>query len=206
MTDTAEQGPITLPDEPLDLSAFADEPKSSGPKTQVPPRRERIRDRVRQPSKKAEPKKKEPASKPGEFVEPLSEIYVMLGMGVGFVDHDGICGPVIATNAQSMATAWDELAQKNESVRRTLRKLTQGGAWAGVLAAHAPVALAIMSAHNMLPEMPSLMPEPEPEPEPESKVKPEPVKRTRAKKRTQPKPKPEDRTAANERRSTATNG
>lgn len=62
-------------------------------------------------------------------------------------DSDGVCGPAIANSAHDAAVAWDELAQKNPAVRRSLRKLTQGSAWGTVLAAHLPIAIAIAGAH-----------------------------------------------------------
>lgn len=69
-------------------------------------------------------------------------------------DSDGVCGPAIAGSAHTAAVAWDELAQKNPAVRRSLRKLTQGSAWGAVLAAHMPIAIAIAGAHMPKDGMP----------------------------------------------------
>lgn len=127
------------------------------PEQNVPPR-ESFSDRVRarrgtatpKPAKKAS--ERVPASKPGEFVEPLTQFYTMAGMGVAMLDargghDDHTCGPTIAENAVKIATAWDELAQKNDQVRKTLRTMLQGSAWAGVIGAHLPIAMAIFSQH-----------------------------------------------------------
>lgn len=138
------ESPIDLPSGgPIDLSQF-EVKDSEPPRTENPPRRERITERVT--SAPAKPVK-EPASKPGEFVGPLEELYALAGLGVSMFDSDGVCGPAIANSAHDAAVAWDELAQKNPAVRRSLRKLTQGSAWGTVLAAHLPIAIAIAGAH-----------------------------------------------------------
>lgn len=103
--------------------------------------------------------------KPGMFVEPLEGIYTAIGMGVSAFDKHEVedeagnktivplCGFAIASNAHSIATQWDSLAETNPQVRRALMKLLQGGAWAGVIGAHLPILGAIISNH-----MPGLMP------------------------------------------------
>jgi hypothetical protein len=166
---------------PLDLSLFVAEDVETGSPVQEPPRRDKATDK---PLNKDKPVKKEPplsrerASKPGEFIEPLEEMYALAGFGVSMFDHDGVCGPAIANSAHQAAVAWDELAQKNPAVRRSLRKLTQGSAWAGVFTAHLPIALAIFTAHMPKEGLPGpfrAMVEKQPETEPETEPEPEPV-------------------------------
>ena len=145
---SVETEPMRLPDgEPdVDLDAYKIE-------QETPPREPRFQRKRSSPTAKATKattarRVAEPPSKPGTFVEPLETIYSMVGVGVSMIDKpDHECGPVIAENAHDIAVKWDELAQKNPDVRRALRKLTQGSAWAGVIGAHVPVALAIIAVH-----------------------------------------------------------
>lgn len=215
MTD---QGPINLPDGPaIDLSAFVD-PSNDGPQSeQRPPRRERIGERVRKtPVSRTPPVKRatEPASKPGEFVEPLEQMYTIAGIGIDMFDRkDHVadsCGQIVASSAHDIAVAWDELAQKNPQVRKTLRKLTQGSAWGGVFAAHLPIAIAIMANHMPQEGIPGpfkAMTQQHAE-EPEAPIDPEPhITRQQAAKRTAKRPVKRPDTSVNERRSgTVTNG
>lgn len=174
---TAETAPMNLPSGEPDVDLDQYKVPEQGT-----PRREGFADRVRSrrqaPPKPTKTTVKEPVSKPGEFVDDLEQLYTMIGMGVVMVDkgdHVGDdCSTIIITNAHDIAVKWDELAQKNPNVRRTLRKLLQGGAWAGVIGAHIPIALAIMSNH-----MPGngLMPTPKPDDQEAPQEKPwKPVK------------------------------
>ena len=126
---------------------------------------------------------REPASKPGEFVEALTPIYTAIGVAVSFRDRDGICGPAIVSNAEKCAIAWDELAQKDPAVRRALRTMTRGSAWGAVIAAHGGIALAIAAAHGPMGMVPMPMPEDNPadyaEPAPRSAPMSDDARRTR---------------------------
>lgn len=42
------------------------------------------------------------------------------------------------------ATAWFELAENNDTVRRYILGFIEGGAWGGVIAAHAPILMAVI--------------------------------------------------------------
>lgn len=215
MTAAAAPGPITLPPDPGPVDQVL------GEFEQAPPPRETAKDRRagRTAAKASKPKERVAAGKRGEFIEPLTQMYAMAGLGVTMIDHDGRCGPVIMENAGTIAEKWDELAYGNESVRRALRTLTTGGAWAGVIGAHLPIAIAILSNHagSLLPA--SLRSEQEPEqdpgqePEQPGPVHPEPVPaqpaprpRPTPRKRVAKKASPSGRAAANERRSSASNG
>lgn len=134
---------------------------------------------------------KEPPSKAGEFVEPLTSIYSAIGVAVTFRDHDGICGETIVGNAEKCAIAWDELAQKDANVRRALRTLTKGSAWGSVIAAHGVIAMAIASAHGP-GNFVRYTPPPEDEPEPPIDIRsriPDEARRTR---RAEPMTEPVD--------------
>jgi hypothetical protein len=102
---------------------------------------------------------KEPPSKPGEFVEPLTQFYVMAGMTVAALDkHDQVCGPAIAESAEQCAQAWDDLAQKNPAVRRALRSMLQVSAVGAVVSAHLPIMIAILTQHMPGAVPPSMRP------------------------------------------------
>jgi transcriptional regulator with XRE-family HTH domain len=82
---------------------------------------------------------------------------------VGMLDEYD--GAIISANAVAMSKAWVKLARENARVRRLLEMLTAGGAWRDVFAATAPVVVAILLHHGMLPSLPGLTLAPEPGPE-----------------------------------------
>jgi len=101
-----------------------------------------------------------PASKPGEFVEPIRDLYTYMGMGLSvydmrqghvITDNDGNmitpCGMSVIENADKIANAWDELAQKNPAVRKALRGLVTTSIAGQLIAAHAPIVFAIVQGH-----------------------------------------------------------
>jgi hypothetical protein len=147
---------------------------------EVPPHEPR---RVGFPRKTATPTAKKatakvPASKPGEFVEPMEQLYTMISLGVDMVDkkdhgNSEECSKIILDEAHNIAVKWDELAQKNDQVRKTLRTLTQGSAWGSLLMAHVPIALAVFATHmpGSVPASIINKPEPEAEPQPQRVVK-----------------------------------
>lgn len=97
----------------------------------------------------------------GEFIEPLTDVYNTIGIAlmpfkpqvaIALVSPareateeekaKGIDPPTVAENC---ARAWDEVAQKNESVRRALKAMTTVGVWGGLFMAHAPILMAVMA-------------------------------------------------------------
>lgn len=147
---TVETEPMRLPagNPEVDLDAY------KVPEQETPPKESfaaRARSRRSAP-KTTKPKERVPASKPGEFVDDLERLYKMAAMGVDFMDGmrgnlDHNCGDTINDNAHEIAVKWDELAQKDDSVRKMLRMLTQGSSWGGLMMAHAPIALALLTNH-----------------------------------------------------------
>lgn len=148
---------MTVETEPMNLPAGSPDIDLEGykiPEQEVPPKESfatRARSRRNAP-KATKPKERVPASKPGEFVDDLERLYKMAAMGVDFMDGmrgnlDHNCGDTIKDNAHDIAVKWDELAQKDDSVRKMLRMLTQGSSWGGLMMAHAPIALALLSNH-----------------------------------------------------------
>lgn len=113
-----------------------------------------------------EPRAKRPTTPPppvnkGEFVQPLEDIYSTIAMALLPLKPTvamAIVSPVRAqtdeelkadiqppTVAHNCAVAWDEVAQKNESVRRVLKQMTTIGVWGGLIMAHAPILAAVMA-------------------------------------------------------------
>jgi hypothetical protein len=90
--------------------------------------------------KKAVPRRK------GQFVEPLTQMYAMVGAVA--MPFDPVCANAVITSAQQCAESLDELAYQNEAVRRALYSLTQTSAIGAVMVAHAPIAIAVMMHHN----------------------------------------------------------
>lgn len=132
---------------PIDAAPIV-EPKAKAPRTS--PKKER----------------KVPTNKPGQFVQPLTQVYAFLG--VGLMPFDAECAAAVMTSGEQCAKAWDELAQKNESVRRALAALTETGAWGGVIAAHMPIAVAVLSHHMPGAIPPILRPAPAEDASPEA--------------------------------------
>jgi len=104
------------------------------------------------PAKKApaargrKPKVDVPPSKKGEFVDDITMFYTTIGMGVALKDQQ--CGTAIVQSAPGIAEAWDKLAESNPAVRKALRTLTKSTAIGAVIAAHAPVLMAIGAHHG----------------------------------------------------------
>lgn len=99
------------------------------------------------PEKKTPPRKNAAARKPtvpnrkGQFIEPLTMLYTTAGSLI--LPFDNMTGTAFIESAESCATTLDDLAYQNESVRRALHSLTQTSLAGAVLAAHAPILIAI---------------------------------------------------------------
>jgi len=79
----------------------------------------------------------------------LEAAYVTAGTLVCFVNAGD--GQAIIASAGACAEALDELAKQDPRVRAALDKMLTGGAWSKVLAAHLPIALALVTNHGLLP-------------------------------------------------------
>jgi hypothetical protein len=84
-------------------------------------------------------------NKRGQFVEPLSNTYAMIG-GMIF-PFDAVCGNAIVQSAPKCAETLDELAYRNEAVRRALWALTTTSVMGAVFMAHLPIIMAIVIHH-----------------------------------------------------------
>jgi hypothetical protein len=100
----------------------------------------------------------------GMFVEPVTQLYTLMGLGLSMVDkHDvthiddngqehvehgvPLCGQAIVQNAHDIGTAWDNLAQKDERVRKALMTLTRASVWGEIVVAHTPLMMAVVANH-----------------------------------------------------------
>ena len=90
-------------------------------------------------------KKPTPRAKKGQFVEPLTELYV--GIGTMLMAVDPVCANAIVVAAPQCAESLDQLAYQNDAVRRALVSLTQTSAVGVVMFAHMPIILAIVMHH-----------------------------------------------------------
>jgi hypothetical protein len=130
-----------------------------------PPKRSPLRDRILKGSSdkprdtRAKPAKKSVPNVPGQFVEPLTDFYngaAMLLMPFKPAVSMAIIGPArtptqeeleqsadIPSVAENCARAWDEAAQRSESVRRMIDGFLTVGVWGALIAAHVPILVAV---------------------------------------------------------------
>lgn len=72
--------------------------------------------------------------------EALTRYYILLGMGISPMRPQ--LGAALAAQAEECAKAWCDVAKENDSVRRVILWLVEGGAWGALLLAHLPIAIA----------------------------------------------------------------
>jgi len=82
-----------------------------------------------------------PDYKPGMFVKPLTEAYVMIGLTVAPFSQP--IGSSIMQNAEPCAKAWDNAAKIDKTIRKHLLKAMGAGALVPLLIAHMPIATVI---------------------------------------------------------------
>lgn len=97
---------------------------------------------------------------PGQFVGPLTELYTGAALllmpfepelSITLVSpHRGPTeeDPKPVTTAERCAVAWDEAAQRNESVRRMLDGFLTVSVWGALIAAHAPLLMILAKNHT----------------------------------------------------------
>lgn len=73
--------------------------------------------------------------------------------GIALMPFNAGAAISLTENADECVDAWDELAKQNDSVRRALLAMIEGGAWSRVFMAHVPIILSFIPGHirNMLP-------------------------------------------------------
>ena len=79
------------------------------------------------------------------FLKPLTDLYTSVGTIMCL--SDPVCGMAIINNAEKCALALEDAARENEVLRRALTSLVQTSVWGAVIAAHAPIFMAIAFHH-----------------------------------------------------------
>lgn len=113
------------------------------------------RTRARQ-EKAAEEETKKPASdspfsvrpampKAGVIKRGVADIYITIGALLTPIDP--VCGSALIESSENVGEALEELAKADPRVRRALMSLLQTSAYGGVIAAHAPIIMAIAAHH-----------------------------------------------------------
>lgn len=142
--ETSDSGPFVLnlpPAEDIDESR----PAVDFPIPNASASKRRGRPIAKTTAAKDKPKSPLPPKRKGQFVEPLIQLYGFAGLAL--LPVDPICGAAIIKAAPACAEALDELAYRNEAVRRVLHTLVSGSAVGAVIAAHIPILIAIARHH-----------------------------------------------------------
>lgn len=91
-----------------------------------------------------------PAGRPPALQKQLEEFFMMGGMMVaGTINR--FDGEVLAENSAELAKAWNELAQKNATIKRILEGMMETSTWSTVLMTTAAVAIPIAQNHGAIP-------------------------------------------------------
>lgn len=81
----------------------------------------------------------------GAIAAGISQLYGQVGMFVGMFDQQ--CGTVIITNAAAMGASLEAAAKESPAMQEFLQRMITTSVWGQVLAAHAPVIMAIGMHH-----------------------------------------------------------
>lgn len=95
-------------------------------------------------------------TKPGELAETAELPYVAIGFGFELAGDDS-CAQAFKDNAEPLGIVWDAAAQENDSVRRFLLWLKEGGIWGRIVFAHAPLLVAVTSHHGVPVKLPTAL-------------------------------------------------
>lgn len=104
---------------------------------------EKERPRQRRTPKAARPVPPKP--KAGTLVKPLTDFYTSIGTMM--LPFDQPCAMAVINNATECAESLENLARENPKVRRALLAMVETSVWGQVIAAHAPIMLAIAMHH-----------------------------------------------------------
>lgn len=96
----------------------------------------------------------------GKWQQPLADAltsqFAMIGLAVYPINaFDGQC---ILQGAPQLSSSLIGVAETNPKVRDALQKFVTAGAWAGVAAAAAAIAIPILQNHNVIPPLPFNIP------------------------------------------------
>jgi hypothetical protein len=118
-------------------------PEPDTPPKETPPKSKGERKTTLNPDGKRTPKWAKLESELAQMYSALALPFAAMG--------DDFCASHLASNAESLASSWVDLAQQNPNVEKVLQSLVTGGAWGGVIMTHAFVALPIAAHHNLIP-------------------------------------------------------
>src|SRR5262245_26764734 len=113
----------------------------------VPPREmpEALRNAKRTIGRAGQNKKARPTvrkTKSGELVKPVAKFYGLAAMAIAPVRPK--TGHALMVQAMACATAWDNLAQENDSVRRVILWCIESGIWGEMVVAHMPILFSLL--------------------------------------------------------------
>jgi hypothetical protein len=83
-----------------------------------------------------------------DFTEPLTAFYAQIGMVITAVPKYRNVGIATVKQAPVAAQAWNEWAKQSEGVRKALETFVKVSAGGAVVAAHAPIIIALLIARN----------------------------------------------------------
>lgn len=112
------------------------------------------RERVTKPRRERKPIPPKPRN--GQLVKPFTDLYVSIGTMM--LPFDQVCGMAVIQSAPKCAEALEQLARENPAVRRALMAIVETSVWGAVIAAHAPILLAVAMHH--VPAVRDNMPQP----------------------------------------------
>lgn len=81
----------------------------------------------------------------------IAQVYGAIGLAL-LASGDAESGQAFLTNAEPLADAWIDLAEKDANVKRVLERLTTGSAWSAVIAGHIGLFLPILASKGWLPK------------------------------------------------------
>jgi hypothetical protein len=97
-----------------------------------------------------------PRPRRGALKRDIQDFYTQAAFMVYIFDPT--CAQAVAESAEKAAEAWEKLAFENPAIMRALQRMMEVGAWGGLIAAHAPIALAVFAHHAPNARILSLVP------------------------------------------------
>lgn len=138
-TDTVEPNPEATPDVSIEEILAIARAEAEAETPDAPPAKPK-RTRKTTPSRSGSRKR--------NLTEPLTDMYVTAGMGLGMFWPDDAA--IIIPNAPKLAESLVKWGDSDPKVYAALERLCTTSAFGAVLAAHAPVILALLANHNVI--------------------------------------------------------
>jgi hypothetical protein len=87
------------------------------------------------------------------LVNQIGDFYRTIGFALTMAPNLAMDGMVVADQAQTMAESWRPVLENNATVRKWWEKTFTAGSYGVLIAAHAPVMLAIAQNHGIGPKI-----------------------------------------------------